>query len=326
MADVDTNVDEAVRTLRSGGLVAIPTETVYGLAADATNEAAVRRIFKVKGRPSDHPLILHFADAKDIEPYAKRMPDAAHALAEAFWPGPLTLVLERSGRVLDVVTGGRPTVAVRVPASTLARTVIATLERPIAAPSANRFGRTSPTTAAHVRMDLGDAVDLVLDGGPASVGVESTIVDLTCTPPMILRKGGISVSAIEAVIGEVTRTPTGEARAPGMLEAHYAPSARVELVAKTELAKRARALFDQGARVATLALGATPIAYAKHLDAGEDEDAFARSLYARLREADAMHVDVVLAVPPEGEGLAAAIADRLKRAAASIDEALSDES
>lgn len=323
MAVVD-EAAEAVRILRAGGLVAIPTETVYGLAADATNEAAVKRVFEVKGRPSGHPLILHFADAADIAPYTEDVPETARTLARAFWPGPLTLVLRRSSRVLDAVTGGRETVAVRVPASPVARTVIAALGCPIAAPSANRFGKTSPTTAAHVRTDLGDAVNLVLDGGPAEVGVESTIVDLTCNPPMILRKGGISASEIEKMIGDVTRTPSGEARAPGMLESHYAPNARVELVRASEIEARARTLFQQGARVATLGLGVPTLSFARHLDVGETVETFAQALYARLRDADEARVDVVLAVAPEGDGLADAIADRLRRAATEDD--VSDES
>ena len=319
-------VDEAVRILRAGGLVAIPTETVYGLAADATNEDAVKRVFAVKGRPSGHPLILHFADAAGIAAYTKNVPDAAHALAKAFWPGPLTMVLERGPNVLDVVTGGRDTVAVRVPNAPLARTIIAALERPVAAPSANRFGRTSPTTAEHVRKDLGTDVALVLDGGPASVGVESTIIDMTTKPPMILRVGGVSASAIESEIGPVSRVAEGESRAPGMLEAHYAPSAKVELVDAKDLESRARTLFKQGARVATLAQGTSPLPFARRLDVGATEDSYAQSLYACLRDADAARIDVVLAVPPSDEdGLGAAIADRLRRAAAAHDD-LSDES
>lgn len=323
------DVEAAVSVLRDGGLVAIPTETVYGLAADATNEAAVRRVFAVKGRPSGHPLILHFADAAAIAPFVEgELPAAARALAARFWPGPLTLVLRRSKAALDVVTGGRDTVAVRVPAAPLARAVIAALGRPLAAPSANRFGRTSPTTAAHVRADLGDDVALVLDGGEAEVGVESTIVDLTTSPPMILRAGGVPAAAIEAVIGPVTRVASGEARAPGMLAAHYAPRAKVELVPRDALEARAKQLFKQGARVATLAMSGPTLPFARHLDVGDTASSFAHALYARLRDADAAGVDVVLAVAPDDdahEGLEAAIADRLRRAAASANAAPNDD-
>ncbi|MBI1844800.1 MAG: threonylcarbamoyl-AMP synthase, partial [Actinobacteria bacterium] len=233
----------AVGVLRAGGLVAFPTETVYGLGADASNDEAVRRIFAVKGRPTDHPLIVHLGDADQLDAWAREIPSDARLLAAACWPGPLTLVLWRSSAVSDVVTGGRDSVGLRVPSHPVALELLRAFGGGVAAPSANRFGRVSPTTAAHVVADLGDDVDLVLDGGPCAVGVESTIVDLTGEAPMLLRQGGVSIETIEGVIGRaVIATAEGPARAPGMLAAHYAPTARVELVEAHRLQDRLRLL------------------------------------------------------------------------------------
>jgi L-threonylcarbamoyladenylate synthase len=300
-------IDAAVARLRTGGLVAFPTETVYGLGADARSEAAVRRIFAVKGRPADHPLILHFAEADAALAAARELPASARLLADALWPGPLTLILWRAPWVSDAVTGGQDTVGVRVPAHPVAHALLAGLGAPVAAPSANRFGAVSPTTAAHVRADLGDDVDLVLDGGPAQVGLESTIVDLTRDPPAILREGGVPREELAALLALAPpETTPGDVRAPGTLAAHYAPRARVVLVDAAALdAERAR-LEALGARVAVIAAPR---------DATESA-ALARDLYARLRAADDAAMDVVLAVPPAPVGLGAAIADRLRRAAA----------
>ncbi|MBI3256331.1 MAG: threonylcarbamoyl-AMP synthase, partial [Actinobacteria bacterium] len=233
----------AVGVLRAGGLVAFPTETVYGLGADASNDDAVRRIFAVKGRPTDHPLIVHLGDADQLDTWAREIPSDARLLAAACWPGPLTLVLWRSSVVSDVVTGGRDSVGLRVPSHPVALDLLRAFGGGVAAPSANRFGRVSPTTAAHVVADLGDDVDLVLDGGACAVGVESTIVDLTGEAPMLLRQGGVSIETIEGVIGRaVIATAEGPERAPGMLAAHYAPTARVELVEAHRLQDRLRLL------------------------------------------------------------------------------------
>jgi L-threonylcarbamoyladenylate synthase len=307
----------AVEILRGGGLVAFPTETVYGLGADAANPLAVRRIFAAKGRPATHPLIVHLGEATAMKEWAADVPPAAWALAEAFWPGPLTIVLRRSDRVPDEVTGGRETVALRVPAQPLALELLATFGGGVAAPSANRFGRVSPTLADHVRQDLGDVVDLIVDGGPCTVGVESTIVDLSRGAPAILRPGGVGAEAIAAVVGEIPGQGDGTVAAPGTLPSHYAPSATVEIVEVEDVAARASAHLDAGRTVGVLAparVGGLPAAVEALPPAGGPA-AYAQCLYQRLREADRRGVDVLLVVPPPAQGIGAAVLDRLRRAA-----------
>ena len=299
-------IEEAVRLLRAGEVVAFPTETVYGLGADARSEAGLRRVFAVKGRPSEHPLILHFADAESAFTAAREVPATARTLAKTLWPGALTLILRRAAWVPDLVTGGQDTVGVRVPSHPLARALVTALGGPIAAPSANRFGAVSPTMAAHVRADLGADVALVLDGGPAQIGVESTIIDLTREPPVVLREGGIPRETLDMLLalGAMGAAPN-DTRAPGMLASHYAPRARVTLVTTEGLAAARERLEDEGARVVVLEAPTDDAAL----------EALAHDLYARLRAADDAHADVVLAVLPEERGLGAAIADRLRRAA-----------
>ena len=294
MSDIET----AVRVLRAGGLVAIPTETVYGLAADASNADAVRRIFAVKGRPADHPVIVHLAVAEQLGEWAAAIPPTAAILADACWPGPLTLLVPRAPHVLDVVTGGRSTLGVRVPAHPLTLDLLARFGGGLAAPSANRFGKVSPTTADHVRADLGDDVDFVLDGGPCPIGVESTIVDCTVEPPQVLRPGGIPTEHIAALLNSSLDPETGPSRAPGMLESHYAPTCRLLLVNSADEARR-------------LAHGRPT---AEILD-DADLAHYARSLYSRLRDADDRGVDTVIAVMPPAVGLGHAIRDRLTKAA-----------
>jgi L-threonylcarbamoyladenylate synthase len=300
--------------------VAFPTETVYGLGADAAAPSAVARVYAAKGRPTDHPLIVHIADPSLVDRWAADVPDAARALARACWPGPLTLVLRRRPWVPDAVTGGRDTVALRVPHQPVA---LALLERSglgIAAPSANRFGRVSPTTAADVAAELGDRVDLILDGGPCRVGVESTIVEVLDADVTVLRVGGTPLEQIEEVVGRVERTATGPARAPGMLAVHYAPSARVVTVATpTEAVETATALIGEGRTVAVLAelpLAGTLPPGAVELSPVGDTEGYARFLYRRMREADELGCDVLVAVVPDPAGLGAAVRDRLARAAA----------
>ncbi len=286
---MNDRIAQAVALLRSGELVAFPTETVYGLGADARNAHAVAKIFAAKGRPADHPLIVHLPDASHLASWTRELPAEAMQLARAFWPGPLTLILKRAEGVPDAVTGGQDTVGVRVPNHPLALELLRTFDGGIAAPSANRFGRISPTTAAHVREELGDAVPLVLDGGACEVGIESTILDLSRGRPVILRPGAISRHDIARVIGrvpelaqaqatqsdEVPREGTVAREAPrevisareapreaanareaprvsGTLAAHYAPRTALQLVASDELAARAMALVAQGPRVAVL--------------------------------------------------------------------------
>jgi len=319
-------VEVAAEALRQGSLVAFPTETVYGLGADARNPEAVRRIFAVKGRPPGHPLIVHIADPVMLDDIAVDVTDAARRLAVELWPGPLTLVVgRRPGAVADEVTGGLPTVGVRVPGHPIGLALLRTFGGPVAAPSANRFGRVSPTTAAHVRADLGDDVDVVLDGGPCGVGVESTIVDCTGAGSgvglRVLRLGGVPVARMEEIAGE--EIPVGgTTAAPGTLASHYAPRARVEVTADAaQSLRRARELAAPGRTVAVMAPGAEPVAGAGTaaplvLDVPDDAEGYARVLYTRLREADALGAEVVVVAPPTGGGgLSATVADRLRRAA-----------
>jgi L-threonylcarbamoyladenylate synthase len=299
--------------------VAFPTETVYGLGADAESVAALRRLYAVKGRPMRHPVIVHLPGPEELDAWAAAVPDDARRLVDAFWPGPLTVIVRRSERVLDEVTGGRDTVGLRVPDQPVARALLAEFGRGLAAPSANRFGRVSPTTAAAVRDDLDGDVDVVLDGGPCRIGVESTIVDCTGDAPVIARAGGIERAAVEAVVGPVDLAAPGTVAAPGTLAAHYAPRARVHLVHGEEAVAVAEALVDRGRRVGLLAsevLPGVPSPVAV-LATPVDVRDYAHVLYARLREADARGVEDLLIVPPADDGLGAAIVDRLRRAAAS---------
>jgi L-threonylcarbamoyladenylate synthase len=311
-------LQRAVEILRHGGLVGLPTETVYGLAADAENELAVRRIFAVKGRPSTHPLIVHLGEAEAVKQWVSRLPPAAEALAGAFWPGPLTLVLPRSTRASDAVTGGQGTVAVRVPAHPVALAVLRQFGGGLAAPSANRFGRVSPTRAAHVVADLGTDVDLVLDGGQCDVGIESTIVDLSGSEATLLRPGGVPREAVEAVLGHSLSSRAGsEVRVPGMLPSHYAPRAGVVLATRRQAQRVAAKLASSGRHVALagpMNLKAPP--GVQHLVAPEDATPLARALYELFRAADAARVDVVVVVVPSDRGLGLAVLDRLQRAAA----------
>jgi L-threonylcarbamoyladenylate synthase len=312
------NIQRAVTLLHSDGLVAFPTETVYGLGADARNPQAVARIFSTKGRPADHPLIVHLADASQLGAWAQHIPHAAWQLADAFWPGPLTLVLPRAPHVLDAVTGGLDTVALRMPDHPLALALLRAFGGGIAAPSANRYGRVSPTAAAHVREELGDAVDMVLDGGSCPVGIESTIVDLSSTTIRILRPGAITESAMRRVLGTpVISTAVGGVRAPGRKPSHYAPRARVVLAVGEEAAAEAGRWRACGYRVGLLASHRPPglPADVAWLDFGEDVPAQARKLYQALRQADHLGLQMLVAVMPADAGLGHALRDRLRRAA-----------
>jgi len=309
---------QAVETLRRGGVIALPTETVYGLAANAEDELAVRRVFAIKGRPATHPLIVHVARAEELSSWARHVPEEAHRLAAAFWPGPLTLVLPRSARATDAVTGGQDTVALRVPDHPVALAVLDALGGGVAAPSANRFGRVSPTTAEHVRVDLGDEVDLLLDGGPCTVGVESTIVDLSSGAPAVLRPGGLAVEEIARVLGrEVPVRTSATVRVSGSLASHYAPRAGVVLAEPSDVAARVAALRAQGRSVGVLGPPTIPLPpEVPRYDVPEDPAGAARLLYMRLREADLRGHDVLVACLPRAEGLGIAVRDRLSRAAA----------
>ncbi|MBY8887239.1 threonylcarbamoyl-AMP synthase [Streptomyces sp. PTM05] len=314
-----SDIETAAGVLRDGGLVALPTETVYGLGANAEDPAAVSRIFQVKGRPPSHPLIVHLGDAQLLDDWAEDVPPTARLLGERFWPGPLTLVLRRGRRVPLQATGGLETVAVRVPGHPVALTLLAAFGGGITAPSANRFGAVSPTTADHVRTELGDAVDFVLDGGACQVGVESTIVDLTGITPSILRPGGITREDLERVLGHPLAVPSAShVRVPGQHPSHYAPRARVILVEPENLALEARLARERGHRVGLLLPPALADAVVKAhavLKIPGSTTAYARELYGFLRELDQRGCDVIIASLPVEEGLGLAIANRLRRAA-----------
>lgn len=316
-----TDPDEAVSALLEGRLAVLPTETVYGLGARADLPRAIARVYAAKGRPADHPLIVHVLDEAALPAWGRDYPAYARALAAECWPGPLTLVVPRTERAGDFVTGGQDTVALRVPSHPLMRAVLARLaERSadpwigVAAPSANRFGRVSPTSAAHVREELDGFLhddDVLLDGGASSVGVESTIVDCTGPAPVILRPGEVSAADIRAVTGLDTAGHS-RVRAPGTLASHYAPQAAVSLVDSEALTTT-----ESDATIGLLALAdvATPAGMVR-LSAPETAADYARVLYASLHEADALGLTSVLAVAPPPEGIGAAVIDRLTRAAA----------
>ncbi len=285
----------AADMLRRGGLIGLPTETVYGLAADAVNVEAVTRVFTTKGRPAGHPLIVHVADLESARSWASEWPDSADALGARFWPGPLTLVVPRARHVLDVVTGGRDTVALRVPAHPMARRLLLEFGGGVVAPSANLFGRVSPTTAAHVEADLGSAVDYVLDGGACDIGVESTIVDCSVKMPQVLRPGAITEDDVVSTVGAVARV-SGPSRAPGMLSSHYAPSCEVVLVATMTDAESFR---DDHTEI---------------LDGSRDPRRFAHDLYAEMRRCENAGRRRIVVVMPADRGIGHAIHDRLKKA------------
>lgn len=311
------DIAAAVRALRSGQVVGLPTETVYGLAADASNPDAVRRIFAVKGRPSTHPVIVHISDRDQVSQWAREFPPAAQALAERFWPGPLTLVLPRAASVPLEVTGGQDTIALRVPAHPTALAVLQAFGGGLAAPSANRYGRISPTTAEHVRVDLGDDVALVLDGGPSQVGLESTIVACLDGRVTVLRPGRISADAIAAVAGPVSEPLRAAPRVPGSVVSHYAPRTPVQLVDAGSVGATVADLARDGKRTAVLAPPPAEVSTAvTWLVASADSESYGRELYAHLRTLDQAGADViVVARPPEGADWVA-IHDRLTRAAA----------
>ena len=309
-------IDAAVQALRRGEVIGLPTETVYGLAADASNASAVRRIFAIKGRPADHPLIVHIADADELPRWAVDIPPPARRLADAFWPGPLTLILRKQAAVPEVVTGGQDTVGLRCPAHPLAGELLRRFGGGVAAPSANRFGRISPTSAQHVRDEFGDAVPLVLDGGDSDVGIESTIVDLSGEAPRILRPGGISRAQIEQVIGPVAMGGHAHSpRASGTLEAHYAPRTPMLLLARDALEREADQQRAFGKRVGLLVVGTLPADHDGLVLPGEAR-AYAHGLYAALRALDARGENLLLVERPPDTEEWIAVHDRLRRSAA----------
>ncbi|WP_153159864.1 L-threonylcarbamoyladenylate synthase [Zoogloea sp. 1C4] len=315
------HIQQAVALLRRGDLVALPTETVYGLGADAMNPKACAKIFAAKGRPSDHPLIVHLPDAEQLPVWARAIPKEAIALARAFWPGPLTLILKKHEDVPDLVTGGQDTVGLRVPNHPVALELLRAFGGGIAAPSANRFGRISPTTAAHVREELGDRVPLILDGGPCQVGLESTILDLSRDVPVILRPGAIGVDDIARVIGRRPRLrgedeggQGGDAtpRVSGALAAHYAPRTPLELIAGADLLAAIQpgdAVLARMARPDSLPDGL------RWVVAAPDAATYGHDLYAALRDLDAAGCRRILVETPPASPEWSAVIDRLGRAA-----------
>ena len=319
---ISTDVARAAKLLREGRLVAIATETVYGLGANALDEQAVARVFEVKNRPHFDPLIVHIADQHWLDRLVTSVPDAARQLADNFWPGPLTLVLPKSEIVPDLVTSGLPSVAVRMPSHPLALELLRTVDLPIAAPSANPFGQISPTTAEHVADTLGDGVDLILDGGACSVGVESTVVGFENGTPCILRHGGLTQEEIERVVGPVQsrqNPASGPAESPGMLPQHYAPRTPLAMIERSDLAPDSPLRQSLAGKKSALIL-LEPDADAFGFDSveiltsdGNLRDA-AAAFFAALRRLDAAGVDQILALPFPDEGLGRALNDRLRRA------------
>ena len=320
-------VEQAADILRRGGLLAIPTETVYGLGADGLNADAVRHIFEAKGRPQDNPLILHIPDASWLARYCKDVPETAYRLAGRFWPGPLTMILPKADCVPLVTTGGLDTVGMRCPDHAVTRAIIAASGVPVAAPSANTSGRPSCTTAAHVREDMDGRIDGVVDGGPCRVGVESTIIDLTCTPPRLLRPGGLPLEELERVLGTVLvdkcitqlMTDGERPRAPGMKYRHYAPKAPVTVVTGDPAASAAyiRAHLPAGAGVIcfTEYKDLFPGRSIHDLGSAHDKAEQARRVFDALREFDHETVTEIYAQCPDTAGLGLAVSNRLKKAA-----------
>jgi L-threonylcarbamoyladenylate synthase len=299
-----TSLHRAVEVLGNGGVVAIPTETVYGLAAAVNNPSSLNKVFSVKGRPTTHPLIAHLSSIEQLNEWAIDISDDAKSLANACWPGPLSILLKKSVNLPYLVTGNRETAVFRVPAHQFARQLIDALHVPLAAPSANRFGKVSPTTAQHVLDDLGSDVDLIIDGGPCTIGVESTIVDFTCDAPQLLRPGGIPQEDIELILGKILQEPQGESRASGMLNSHYSPSCQILLANDLAHANVLLAQQETMGNRTRLTLFS------------DDLPIYASTLYSQMRKADADGLDSLITIKPNQQGLGRAILDRLMKASA----------
>ena len=307
---MNPEIRRAAGILRAGGLVAFPTETVYGLGADASSAKAIERLYAVKGRPGNHPVIVHFDSLERALAYAREVPPAARILAERFWPGPLTLILKRSEKAKDFVTGGQPSVGIRVPSHPVAQELLKAFGGGIAAPSANRFGRISPTTAAHVREDLGSDVDLVLEGGPSEVGIESTIVDLSGGAAVLLRPGRISKAELEKYV-ELKEKTEASPRHSGGLERHYSPRTPARMVPTHALDKEIARLKD---KVGVLAFSRPDERVDYWLRMPREPQGYAQKLYAALRELDSSGCELILVEAPPEAAEWAAVRDRLVRA------------
>jgi L-threonylcarbamoyladenylate synthase len=305
-------IARAVELLRAGKLVAFPTETVYGLGADAANPEAISRLYAAKGRPADHPVIVHFASGDDAFRWAREVPEGARTLAKRFWPGPLTLILKRSSLAKDFVTGGQDNVGLRVPSHPVAHELLKAFQGGVAAPSANRFGHVSPTTAQHVREDLGNDVELVLEGGATQVGIESTIVDFSGSSPALLRPGHISKAELEdALHSQIGLATESKTRHSGGLERHYAPKTPARLVPTFQLDKEIAKLGD---KVAVLAFSRPDERVDYWLRMPREPQGYAQRLYAALRELDSAGCEAILVESPPDTPRWAAVLDRLRRA------------
>ncbi len=314
---------QAVNILQAGGLVAFPTETVYGLGADASNPTAVRKIFAAKGRPADHPVIVHLAAPEQLNTWARDIPAIAWQLAARFWPGALTLILKRAEHVCDQITGGQDTIGLRVPSHPIAQALLQAFGGGIAAPSANKFGRISPTQAAHVQQELGDQVDLILDGGASHFGIESTIIDVSGATARLLRPGAIPLSELNNIIhGTAALTPAKEmTRTSGMLLSHYAPVTPLKIVPKTTLSTLIKTLLSADNKIGVLAHSVMPTEKHEHLTwytMPAEPISYAHELYSTLRAADAQKSTIILveAVPEQEAWLA--VKDRLKKAEGTV--------
>jgi L-threonylcarbamoyladenylate synthase len=307
-------IRDAVVILRRGGLVAFPTETVYGLGADASNPAAVARIYDVKGRPAGHPVIVHIGDVGQLHRWAREIPEAATKLAARFWPGPLTLVLRRAPGVGDELTGGEDTIGLRIPGHPVALQLLREFGGGIAAPSANRFGRISPTTAEHVRSDLGSEVDLVLDGGKCEIGIESTIVDLSRGRPALLRPGRIGTEDLAVTLGAVLQPRDSDApRAPGTLAVHYAPRQPLRVIESEQWERSVRGT-SHGRGVLSFRSAPEDDTSTMWIEAPRQPERYGHDLYANLRALDSSGCDQILVEEPPATAEWAAIRDRLCRA------------
>lgn len=312
-------IKQAIRHLQQGGVVAIPTETVYGLAADATQPQAVKRIFSIKGRPADHPLIVHIGSVAQVHDWAEEIPDIFWPLAEQFWPGPLTFILKKKSKVNSLVTGGQDTIALRIPSHKKVLQLLVALKCGLAAPSANRFGHVSPTTAQHVIDEFGDDIDGVVDGGACEVGIGSTILDLTIKQPRILRPGQISQQQIEDFLGlPLSAMKQQSPRAPGMLKAHYAPATPLILVEKSALDKQLKKCLADNL---TINLWSVSRPHQQHKNIvwqplPTDSNEFAKVLYHQLRQFDTTSADITLIQNPPKSPEWHGVLDRLTRAAA----------
>lgn len=327
-------LDKAAQTLREGGLVAFPTETVYGLGANALDDEAVLGIFQAKGRPQDNPLIVHIAEVEQLSSIVEVIPPSAEVLMQRFWPGPLSLIFKKSEQIPLRTSGGLDTVAVRMPDHAVALALLSHAKVPVAAPSANISGRPSPTTASHVLADLAGKIDCIIDGGATGIGVESTVLDLTSTPPMVLRPGGITLEELRGILGRVEMDPSlikqdgsvRVARAPGMKYRHYAPKANVYLVlhryaVEQRVSSLANRLVEEGKRVAIMAPAESIAAYTNgriHLEVmgqAEKPATVAANLYSLLRKMDSCGIDDIVVQGIEEKGLGFAVMNRLRKAA-----------